>query len=75
MIHSLLALQEVEAPRISRQTEHEGGKVVSPKPRPPLPVRRCPWYSFLSEAEMSQGHSCIATLTRNLYDKYMLMYL
>jgi hypothetical protein len=29
--------QEVEAPRISRQSAHEGGKVVSPTHRPPLP--------------------------------------
>ena len=32
-----LELQEVEAPRISRQSAHEGGKVVSPTPRPLLP--------------------------------------
>jgi hypothetical protein len=32
-----LALQEVEAPRITRQSAHEGGKVVSPRHRPPLP--------------------------------------
>jgi hypothetical protein len=29
--------QEVQAPRISRQSAHEGGKVVSPTHRPPLP--------------------------------------
>ena len=28
---------EVEAPRISRQSAHEGGKIVSPTLRPPLP--------------------------------------
>jgi hypothetical protein len=27
----------IEAPRISRQSTDEGGKVVSPKHRPPLP--------------------------------------
>jgi hypothetical protein len=32
-----LGLQEVEAPRISRQSVHEGGKVVSPKHRATLP--------------------------------------
>jgi hypothetical protein len=41
-------LQEVEAPRIFRQSAHEGGKSVSPKHRPPLPARENPWYSFLS---------------------------
>ena len=30
-------LQEVEAPRISTQSAHKGGKVVGPKHRPPLP--------------------------------------
>jgi hypothetical protein len=42
-----LGLQEVEAPRISRQPAHEGGKVVSSTHRPPLPPSRYPWYSFL----------------------------
>ena len=32
-----LRLQEVEAARISRQWAHEGGKVVRPTYRPPLP--------------------------------------
>ena len=41
--------------QISRQSEHEGGKVVSPTHRPPLPHRKYSWYSFLLEAE--QGHS------------------
>jgi hypothetical protein len=30
----------LEAPRISRQSAHEGGKVVSPKHRPSLPLRK-----------------------------------
>ena len=30
---------------------HESGKVVSPTHRPPLPPRKCSWYSFLLEAE------------------------
>jgi hypothetical protein len=33
-----LGLQEVEAPRISRQAAYEGGKVVSPTPWPLLPT-------------------------------------
>jgi hypothetical protein len=32
-----LGLEEVEAPRISRQSANEGGKVFSPKHRPSLP--------------------------------------
>ena len=33
--------------QISRQSAHEGGKVVSPTHRPPLPRRKYTWYSFL----------------------------
>ena len=50
-LYSPLGLQEVEAPRISTQSTHENGKVVRPKHRPPLPLRRYPWYSFLLQAE------------------------
>jgi len=35
-----LGLKDVEALRISRQSAHEGGKVVSPTHRPPLSPRR-----------------------------------
>jgi hypothetical protein len=35
-----LGTQEVEAPRISRQSAHEDGKIVSRMHRPPLPPRR-----------------------------------
>ena len=41
-----LGLLEFEAPRISIQSAHEGGKVVSPTHRPPLPPKRYSWYSF-----------------------------
>jgi hypothetical protein len=51
----LLRRQEVEAPKISRQSADEGGKVISPTDRLPLPPRRHPWYSFLLEAEPSSG--------------------
>jgi hypothetical protein len=37
--------------QISRQSAREGGKVVSPTHRPPLPPRNYSWYSFLLEAE------------------------
>jgi hypothetical protein len=32
-------------------TAQDGGKVVSLTRRPPLPPRKCSWYSFLLEAE------------------------
>jgi hypothetical protein len=41
--------------QISRQSAHEGGKVVSPTHRPPLPPRKYSWYSFLLEAELTPG--------------------
>jgi hypothetical protein len=41
--------------QISRQSVHEGGKVVSPKHRPHLPPRKYSWYSFLLEAESTLG--------------------
>jgi len=41
--------------QISRQSAHEGGKVVSPTHRPPIPSRKYSWYSFLLEAESTPG--------------------
>jgi len=41
--------------QISRQSAHEGDKVVSPTHRPPLPPRKHSWYSFLLEAESTPG--------------------
>jgi hypothetical protein len=48
-----LGLQEVAVPRISRQSAHEGGKVVSSTHRPPLPPIRYPWYLFLLETGLT----------------------
>ena len=36
-------------------TAQDGGKVVSLTHRPPLPPRKCFWYSFLLEAESTPG--------------------
>jgi hypothetical protein len=41
--------------QISRQSAHEGGKVVSPTHRPPLSPRKYSWYSFLLKAESTPG--------------------
>jgi hypothetical protein len=41
--------------QISRQLAHERGKVVSPTHRPPLPLSKYSWYSFLFEAESNPG--------------------
>ena len=47
--------QALTAPGISRQSAHEGGKVVSPPHRPPLLPQQIPWYSFLWEDELTPG--------------------
>ena len=44
--------------QISRQSAHEGGKVVSSTHRPPLPPMKYCWYSFLLEAESTPGPQC-----------------
>ena len=44
--------------QISWQSAQEGGKVVSPTHRPPLPTRKYSWYSFLLEAEATPGPQC-----------------
>jgi hypothetical protein len=41
--------------QVCRQSAHEGGKVVSPTHRPPLPPRKDSRYSFLLEAESTPG--------------------
>jgi len=42
-------------PQISRQSAHEGDKVVSPMHRLPLPPRKYSWYSLPLEAESTPG--------------------
>jgi len=41
--------------KVSRQSAHEGDKIVSPTHRPPLPSRKYSWYLFLLEAESTPG--------------------
>ena len=43
--------------KISRQSAHEGGKVVSPKHRPPLPPGNVPDTYFCYRLSRPQGHS------------------
>jgi len=44
--------------QISRQSAHEGSKVVSPTHRPPLPIREYFLYLFLLQAESTLGPQC-----------------
>ena len=48
-------MKDVVAPRISRQSAHEGGKVVGPTTQQPLPPLR---YSFMLEAELTPAPYC-----------------
>jgi hypothetical protein len=43
--------------QISRQSAREGGKIVSPTHRPPLPPGNIPGTHFCSRLSRSQGHS------------------
>jgi hypothetical protein len=52
-----LSVPESWGSHISKYSAHEGGKVVSPMHRPPLPPTKYSWYSFPLEAESPQGHS------------------
>jgi hypothetical protein len=52
-----MQIQEVEAPRISRQSAYEGGRVVSPMQRPPLPPGDIPGTHFCYRLIRPQGHS------------------
>jgi len=54
--------------QISRQSAHEGGKVVSPTHRPPLPPRKCSWYSLpISEATRKlEGESLCSNRTQKV---------
>jgi len=52
-----LELQQVESSRISRQSVHEVGKVVSLTPRPPFHPGNIPGTQFCYRRSRSQGHS------------------
>jgi hypothetical protein len=43
--------------QICRQSAHEGGKVVSPTHRLPLPLTKYSWYSFLLDSQISRQSS------------------
>jgi hypothetical protein len=49
---------KVRVSQISRQSASEDDRVVSPTHRPPLPLSKYSWYSFLLDAELNQGPQC-----------------
>jgi hypothetical protein len=57
-----LGLQEFEVPRISRQSSHEGGMVVSPTYRPPLSPGDKPGTHFFQRTSRQQGHSAVGMI-------------
>jgi hypothetical protein len=52
-----LGLQEVKAPRISRQPAYESGQIVSPMNRPPLPPGDISGTHFCCRLSRPQSHS------------------
>jgi len=52
-----LGLQELEAPKPTRQSAHEGGKGWQLYAPAAFTPRKYSWYSFLLEAELTPGHS------------------
>ena len=49
-------IQQAGAPRISRQSAHKGGKIVSPTHRPPLPPGKIPRTHFCLRLSRPQSH-------------------
>jgi hypothetical protein len=56
-VHWPLGLQEVEVPRISRQSAHEGGMAVRPTHRPPWPPWGISTTHFWQRPKPPHGHS------------------
>jgi len=54
----MLRVPEGLGSQISRQSAHEGGKVVSPRHWLLLNFVKYSWYSFLFEAESTPGPQC-----------------
>ena len=59
--------------QISRQSAHEGGKVVSPSHRPPLPHRKYSWHSFLLENHSAAGRIMLITPPGNEPATFLLV--
>ena len=57
-LYKPVAAQETDVPRISKQSAHKGGKIVSPTHRPPLPPDKDPLYWFLLETHSTSGPQC-----------------
>jgi hypothetical protein len=60
-----LGLHEVEAPRISRHSANEGGKVVSSRHRVPLPPVYTPGTHFCQRLSRPQGHSAAGSISQS----------
>jgi hypothetical protein len=59
--HSL-RVSGVLGSQISIQSAHEGGKVVSPTHRPPLPLENIPGAHFCERLNQPQGHSAASRI-------------
>ena len=58
-----LRVPEGQGSQISRQSAHEGGKVVSPTHRPPLPPGNIPGTHFCQRLSQPQCHSAAGRIT------------
>jgi hypothetical protein len=58
-----LGLQQVEAPRMSKQTTYESGEVFSSMHWLPLPPRNIPGTHFCQMLRQTQGHSAAIRIT------------
>jgi hypothetical protein len=56
--HQALRVSEGSGSQISKQSGHEGDKVVNPTHWPPLPPKKYFWYLFLLESESTPGPYC-----------------
>jgi len=54
--------------QISRQSGHEVGKCFIPTHLSPLSPRKYSWYSFMLEAESTQGHSVTGRVNEKSID-------
>ena len=54
--------QVLKVPTNSKRLAQDGGKVVSHKHRPPLPVMRYPWYSFTLEPKSASQPGAVGRI-------------
>jgi hypothetical protein len=64
-----LGFQEVEAPRISGKSALEGGRTVSPRHRPSLPLGKISGTHFCQRLSRFQGHSAARRIVTEKFQR------